>query len=184
MCGAEDDTRGADAIQISGANSQCRGEQGEAETDCKGPVEKGWEACASGYSFTLCSQSVSAQLNTHLVPDTQMPVNDGMGPLIETGHSCKPLDSFPSLSVPALAGFFCEWFLFLSHIPGSIYAGCSCSSSSVFRCRGMSMAAFKFRFRSLRISSSHFMQFWKFRSTLHLPFPCLLYMALGRLSRL
>jgi len=77
MCGAEDDIRGADAIQISGANSQCRGEQGEAETDCKGPVEKGWEACASGYSFTLCSQSVSAQLNIHLVPDTQMPVYDG-----------------------------------------------------------------------------------------------------------
>jgi hypothetical protein len=42
MCGTEDVTCGADAIEFCGAVSQTRGAQGE----------KHWEASAGGYSFT------------------------------------------------------------------------------------------------------------------------------------
>jgi hypothetical protein len=39
MNGDERATGGADAVQLSGGTSQARGEQGEAETDSRGPVE-------------------------------------------------------------------------------------------------------------------------------------------------
>jgi hypothetical protein len=40
MCGAEDETRGDEAIQLHGASSKPPGIQGEDETNGRGPVEK------------------------------------------------------------------------------------------------------------------------------------------------
>jgi len=53
MCGAEDETRGDEAIQLHGASSKPPGIQGEDETNGRGPVEKGCGASTSWYSFTL-----------------------------------------------------------------------------------------------------------------------------------
>ena len=41
MCGAGEETRGSDAIQLHGAAPQARSVQDEAEADESGPVENG-----------------------------------------------------------------------------------------------------------------------------------------------
>jgi hypothetical protein len=51
MCGAEDETRGAEAIQLCSAVSDARSVQREAGIDSRRPVDKDWDVSAGGYSF-------------------------------------------------------------------------------------------------------------------------------------
>jgi len=53
MLGAEDDTRGADAIYACGMASQARNVQGETETDSRWRVNQNREASAGRYQFTF-----------------------------------------------------------------------------------------------------------------------------------
>jgi len=49
MCGAEEESRCTDAIQVFGAASEARNLQGEAEAVSSVSVEKCWETRMSGY---------------------------------------------------------------------------------------------------------------------------------------
>jgi len=51
MSGAEDEIRGADAIQVYKAASPARRVQGEAEPDSRRTAKKDWQAPAPGYIY-------------------------------------------------------------------------------------------------------------------------------------
>jgi len=51
--GSEEETRGAEPIELCEASSKARSVQGETENDSIGSVTKVWEASARGYLFIL-----------------------------------------------------------------------------------------------------------------------------------